>query len=452
MTDSSSGFGQKKYHTKRLLRQCFPLLLLAVIVVSLLVGCQLLNSANTTPSDLTSTASQLTETAQTTASTAVTLAPTVAPTTSHTLVIWLPPQFDPQSTSETGKLVHDRLDAFTKAYPKWTVEVRLKAVEGRGGLLDSLANTSMAAPDALPAVIALQYQDLESAALKGLLLPLTNRVPAANDQNWLPYAAQMGKIQGETFGVPLAGDALALIYHPNQTPFPPGTWQELSTQKIPVIFPAADPYALVIAAIYQTAGGDLFVPGGSPVLEAVPLQKSFGLLDNGIQSGAFPPWIAQISTFNAAWDTYRQLSSGYAIVWSSQYLQEKLSTSEITNLPAINSKQFTLAQGWVWCVPEIASQSQEAALQLMEFLSAADFIDAVDNSSGYLPVYKSGLDKITDPQLQQTIRDITASATILPPSSTMNLLEPILEDSTVQIITKETDYQQAIQKVLDHFK
>jgi hypothetical protein len=59
---------------------------------------------------------------------------------------------------------------------------------------------------------------------------------------------------------------------------------------------------------------------------------------------------------------------------------------------------------------------------------------------------------ITDPQLNKTVTDITASAQLLPTSSTINTISPILENSTIQIIKKQIFYQQAVDQALSLFK
>ena len=442
-------FSRRQWH-----RLFFPVLLVSLIVISFLAGCQIQNLVDSSTST-TATAGLPTTGNDTAAMPAAnsTPVPTASlPDNSLTLVIWLPPQFDPESNSPAGVHIKNRLESFQTEYPNLTINVRLKALDGRGGLLDSLANASMAAPDALPALVALQYRDLESAALKGLLLPLDDKTQVYTNADWLPYATQLGVIQGKHYGIPFAGDALALVYRPSQTPYPPATWQELSLQNLPVIFPAADPEATVVTTLYLAAGGNLLDQNNSPVLETAPLQKSFTILNNGIKSGAFPSWLSQYATFTDSWNAYKEQTSAYAITWTSQYLSNPPANSAITALPKTNSKNFTLAQGWVLCVPEMTSQSQKYAVLLAEYLSDPNYVDGLDQLAGYLPVYKSGLSINKDPQLNQSLSDITSSTQILPAGSTINLIGPILEGSATQLIKLQVSYQQAINQALDHFK
>ena len=95
---------------------------------------------------------------------------------------------------------------------------------GQGGLLDALTATNAAAPGALPSLILLNRQDMETAALKGLILPLDDMTAVMGSTDWYPYAQDLARLQGSIFGLPFAGDALALVYRPVRFPSPPKSW------------------------------------------------------------------------------------------------------------------------------------------------------------------------------------------------------------------------------------
>lgn len=120
--------------------------------------------------------------------------------------LWLPPQFDPASGTPAGDLLRIRLDEFATAHPGLTIEVRLKAESGPAGLLESLTITSSAASAALPDLISLPRQDIESAALKGLIHPLGGLTSLFENPDWYYYAHQMAYLQNSAFGFHFAGD------------------------------------------------------------------------------------------------------------------------------------------------------------------------------------------------------------------------------------------------------
>jgi len=70
--------------------------------------------------------------------------PTPAPPPEK-LILWLPPELDPNGETAAAAILKDRLNEF--AYlNSIEIEVRIKAVSGGGGLLDALRTTHAAAP------------------------------------------------------------------------------------------------------------------------------------------------------------------------------------------------------------------------------------------------------------------------------------------------------------------
>ena len=62
-----------------------------------------------------------------------------------TLRVWLPAEFDPSSATPAGDLLKARLDEFATQNPGVRIDVRIKAIQGPGGLLESLVTASAAA-------------------------------------------------------------------------------------------------------------------------------------------------------------------------------------------------------------------------------------------------------------------------------------------------------------------
>ena len=97
---------------------------------------------------------------------------------------------------------------------------RIKALEGAGGLLEILVAANVAAPLALPDLVLLPRPTLESAALKDLLYPYDGLTNIMDDASWFEYARQLAHVQSSTYGIPFAGDAMVLAYHPSSSSNP----------------------------------------------------------------------------------------------------------------------------------------------------------------------------------------------------------------------------------------
>src|SRR5688572_2620713 len=108
-----------------------PFLLLLLLLF--LTGCAELSSPGENP----------TPTVSMTPTRTLPSLPEVTPTRGPvTLRIWLPPQFDPSNDLPGSTLLQARLNEFKAQRPDVRLEVRVKAQEGPGGLLDALTTAS----------------------------------------------------------------------------------------------------------------------------------------------------------------------------------------------------------------------------------------------------------------------------------------------------------------------
>lgn len=425
-----------------------PLVLAGITLISLLAGCQLQDLLLPTATGVSQPTQVLATAATPEPQITISLIGTEAPQT-H-LVIWVPPQFDPSSESPAAEVFGRRIEAFQSIHPDVTVEVRVKAVDGRGGLLDSITTASSAAPKALPALVLLSTDDLESAALKELLLPLDSVYKNFGDSDWFPYANQLSTIENIHYGVPVAGDALVMAYRPLQSPFPPTTWQELALQNNVVSFPASDEDALIATSIYLASDGKLTNEVGAPTLQRSPLLKTFSIFNDGAQSGAFPYWLTQFNSFDQSWQSFVNQQAGYTISWVSQYLSALPDNVTISLVPKVSATQVTLAKGWVWSIPS-QSMNQPYSIELLNYLSETDFINDLAHASGYLPVRQSGLTSWQNDPLMPVINDLVLNAQELPAASITHITNPILESSLVQVIKKQIYFQQAVDDAVKNF-
>ena len=190
------------------------------ILLFLLAGCANISSLLATPEPApVSTNTPITITTST-----PTVTPTATPDGPRTLRIWVPPQFDPFAETEAGALLQAKLNEFVARRPGLQVEVRVKAENGTNGLINALTTTRSAAPSVMPDLVALSRANLESATAKGLLHPLDGLTTLPDDPDWYPYAHQIAHIQNTTYGLPFAGNALALVGY--RAPLP-SAWNDL---------------------------------------------------------------------------------------------------------------------------------------------------------------------------------------------------------------------------------
>lgn len=409
---------------------------LVVFVALLLGGCRpAVELEPGTPTGL----AQAAPTQVTATLTAIPVEAQPTPVTPALLRLWVPPEFSPASGTPAGNLLQARLNEYIKNRPSvGRIEVRVKALHGPGGLLDALSTAGAAAPAALPDVVALPRDLLEQAALKGLLQPSPVLAQRIHDGDWYPYAIDLARLQGTVYGLPFAGDALALAYRTQEYPQPPVTWQDVQAVRDPLAFAAADPLALFTLATYQAAGGQITTEPGKSALDTVVLTEVLTYYAVSEQAGVMPSWLTQIQADEQAWDALNEGRTDLAVTWASRYLAQGADELALAPLPTPDGRPFTLATGWVWALAARDGERQAQAAELASFLAEPAFLESWWQAAGLLPVQSSGLSRQDDPsELQQVLHQIASSARLLPPAEAQPSLGGLLEAAVVQVLKRQ---------------
>jgi ABC-type glycerol-3-phosphate transport system substrate-binding protein len=365
--------------------------------------------------------------------------------------IWLPPEFDPDGNNPASKLLKARLEKFAAENPGTRVEVRLKALEGIGGLLESLVAANVAAPLILPDLVLLPRPLLESATLKGLLYPYDGLTSIMEDQSWFKYARQLAHVQSGTYGIPFAGDALVLAYHPSAMETPPaGLETSLSLGKV-LLYPATDPQALFTLSMYMAERGSLQDAQGRPWLDAATLTKILEFDQHASLAGVMPYWLTQYSNDTQVWEAFLDNPYPMAVTWSSAYLSHKLAAQAdlaVASILTPNGTSYTLATGWSWALSGQDPARHSLAIKLAEYLVNREFLAEWTYAAGYLPPRTDALQSWQDANLRQVIEQISSSAWLMPPVDMLSSLGPALEQAVVSVLKAQSDPQTAAQAVI----
>lgn len=410
----------------------------------LLAGCANIASLLSTPEPASVPDSTVT----------ATVAPTISPTPSATpgglriLRIWVPPQFDPAAETPAGTLLQERLDEFMARRPDLQIEVRVKAESGPASLLNSLATTRAAAPSIMPDLVALSRADLEAAVASGLLHPLDGLSTLPDDPDWYPYARQMAHIQNTTFGLPFAGDALALVGY--RYPLP-STWSELSDETL-FIFPAASPRALFSLSLYLSAGGTLQNSQGSPALDETIMADVLSFYLPPTENEFIPASVTTYENDEQAWGAFREQRGNLVVSWASRYLHEQSTSLALAPLPGLETGSYGLATGWSWALAGSNSEIQPLAVELVEFLSDSQFLAAWTQAAGYLPTRPTALSSWSDANTQIILTQIAESAHLQPSQNLLATHGPLFSEATLSVLNGEQLPLVAAQAALEQLK
>ncbi|RPJ28048.1 MAG: extracellular solute-binding protein [Chloroflexi bacterium] len=345
------------------------------------------------------------------------------------LRIWLPPQFDPAAQNVPATLLKQRFADFEAQHPGLKIEVRIKGSEGESNIVNVLSLTGVAASSTLPDLIILSRSDLEAAAMKGLLHPIDGLSTSLEDPNWYGYAQELGRIQNTGYGLPFAGNALALVYYPEL-----GTivnWRDVLTSRGQLVFPAGNLQGLVGLSIYASAGGEILDAQGLPTLEVEALTRALALVEEGVSKNIFPPSLANVSTEAQVLQIYRTGSANKGILWILDYRPS--SDGEITPLPGLlDEAPFSYATGWLWALAGSNPANQQLAVELAEFLVEDEFVGEWTRAGGYLPTRPSIVE-----EGDRTTAAIIESAHPIPSNEVLAVLGPLMQEALTRVLNGE---------------
>jgi multiple sugar transport system substrate-binding protein len=368
------------------------------------------------------------------------------------LRIWLPPEFDPDGNSPASSLLKARLEKFTTDNPDIRLEVRVKALDGAGGLLESLVAANVAAPLALPDLVLLPRPLLESATIKGLLYPYDGLTSIMEDKNWFEYARQLAHVQSSTYGIPFAGDALVLAYHPSILKTPPSNLEASLTLGEVLLYPATDSQALFTLSMYMAKSGSPQDAQGRPWLDLASLKMTLDFDQRASLAGVMPYWLSQYSTDAQVWEAFLSNPYPMAVTWSSAYLNHKFTAPAdlaVASIPTLDGTPFTLASGWSWALASQDPAHRSMATRLAEYLVDGGFLADWTYAAGYLPPRADALQSWQDAELRQVVGQISSSAWLIPPMDMLSSLGPALEQAVVDVLKAQRDPQTAAQAVID---
>ncbi len=367
---------------------------------------------------------------------------------SLTITIWLPPQFDPANNT-AGAMLSARLEEFTSRRTEVRVETRVKNIAGPGGIEDTLQTASSAAPLALPDLVALPYETVQSMAAKGLLHPFDGLTDTMDDPDWYDFARQLSHVQNSNFGIPFAGDALVMVYRPESIEEPPLDWESALLVTEPLTFPAADPEGLLTLTLYRASGGAIADNEGQPILDMTALTDVLTFYYQASRNGLMPFWLTQYETDDQAWVAYEEGQADMAITWVSRYLQAMPPDASVAAIPTAAGIPSTTSTGWVWALVSSDPQRVDLVAQLAEFLTTGEFLAEWNAAAGYLPPRPSALTAWENTPLHSLLSQAALSAQLAPSTDILQTVGPLLKQSTLDVLKEQTDPATAAQNAIE---
>ncbi len=377
-------------------------------------------------------------------------APTENLFASNSLSIWLPPQFDPNVETESGKIMLAHIESFQELYPQYNIDIRVKADSGSSSLLNALLTTSSAAPGALPSVVLISRSDLEIAAAQGIIQPIEALSSAIDESDWFPFVNEMGIIHGKTYGLPFVADAMGLVMHEDMFGSEYVTLIEASKRLGIIAFAAGDPDTMVPFILYQSIGGNVEDKQGQPTIELEYLANTLASIEENRRLGVFSPALIEYQSDNQIWAAFSENEFKGVLTWISRPLAEA-ENYYISPLPGIGKQPYTYASGWIWCLVDKKNTNREISISFAEHMIDPQFLSEWTPKTGYLPVRPSSITG-WDETLQATITNILFSADLMPNEMALSFAKSDIIKAVQDLLQGLSTSEESTQKILERLE
>jgi ABC-type glycerol-3-phosphate transport system substrate-binding protein len=435
----------KHYSQKRTF---FRLIILVGVLAALALGVSSCNLPNLGGLLSPNSPTTIAEAADASPTPSPSATPNVPVLKARTLILWVPPIFDPNSGATAGNLFLSRLDEFNDRRPQTDIQVRVKSLEGQTGMLESLRITESAAPILKPDLIALPRSLMEQAFREGLILPLDDISGGLIENDWFNYALDLSRVDQSTAGFPFAGDLLTLAYKSDTGEDPPPDWDSLIASQKALAFPASDSKSLVSLAFYQSLGSPLLDESGSYILTGESMLEVLSFYQKAQTAGVMPYWLTQFETDQQAWQSYQDRQSTLALSWTSIILGSESPNISLAAMPTKEGKAFSYASGWVWCLVQSDPETEGIAAELAEFLTADSYLADWGKEAGFLPVQPSALTSWSEMPYYATLQKLLPAAVLIPSNDLQAELGPEIRNAVVAVLKDQADPQAALEALL----
>lgn len=352
------------------------------------------------------------------------------------LRLWLPPFLDPASGTAAGDLLAERLEAFSQQYPELPIDVRVKAELGPAGLLESLRVATAAAPSTLPDIIALDPAGLHTAALKGLIAPQTDILPAPDEDIWYPVAADAAYIDDVLYGAPFASDALFFCYRASAYENRPVSWSALIESDRSFLFPAGDPQAVFTLALYQSLGGSLAGPSGRPSLDPEVLSAVLAFYVSARVAGVLPTSVSSMTSADQTWQTLFEGRADSATAMLHSFLRPpRAQFLAAAPLPTRMGDGVALTSTWSWALVAVDPVRQAAAAELVRWLGDPAFLGPWTQALGLMPPTAAALQAWTTPEDASAVADLAEASLARPSEELLAIFGPPLQQAVQAVLT-----------------
>lgn len=419
-------------------RQSFLILSFLVLVGLSLTACQ--PSSELTSEELTAQVSLVTESPVAVIQPTATSQPTNVYIQPEQLSIFFPQELI-TTTIENG-IINTQANSIMDNNSVIDLEVRIKENSQETTIYDFLEQAYLAAPEALPDLIILPYDMMETAAQNGYILPINqDNINLFSDENTYPFVKQMAQVEGVYYGVPVVADLMTMVVRDDQQEL--DTWVDILYSNKVLRFPLGDERALFTFLLYESLEGDIKTSQGFIELDSTKLSQVLGFYYEGKQKGIIPSWLNDYETYDDLW-TDSIDSDDNIITWYSYLANGNLNQFAAEYIPSESGSILTYADGYVICIPNKGEENYIEKIEIINGFTDPLFIANFSLALNRIPVSSSSLTYWGESKNAAVVSYLAPNAKIKPSQNILNEAGPVLKTITNQVLNNEIQIPDAL--------
>ena len=295
-------------------------------------------------------------------------APTPEPTV---VVLWWPEQLAPADNSTALALLNSQLEAFQSILGNVILQLRLKPGNGANDILSTLRAASPVAPGVLPDLTLMRRADMLAAARDGLIHSLEGMVAQATLDDLFPAALELGRIEGELYGLPWLLTLQHMAWSGQRAGEPTASFAGLLEAQARFAMAAADPGRMnnLLLLQYLAAGGRL-PTNTEREADVQAWQQTLEFYEQALAQGLLDP---AVTGYGATASYAGMLLAGEldaAVLGSDDWLglQAEGARPGYGPVPTLDGTQAGVLEGWMWVLVTDSSGRQALSARFLEWM------------------------------------------------------------------------------------
>ena len=277
------------------------------------------------------------------------------------MVLWWPEQLAPGDSPLAMELLTSQLEAFQSFLGNVTLQLRLKAGSGANDILHTLRAASPVAPGVLPDLTLMRRADMLAAARDGLIHSLEDLVPTATLDDLFPAALDLGRIDGELYGLPWLLTLQHMAWSRQRADAPLARFADLLESQTRFAMAAADPGRMnnLLLMQYLAAGGRLPTDAERPE-DVAAWQHTLAFYEQALAQELLDPAVTGYSTTANYADLLLAGELDAAVLGSDDWLGLQAAGARLGYgpVPTLDGAQASVLEGWMWVLVTDSSGRQ----------------------------------------------------------------------------------------------